>query len=245
MGAIHFIIQGKGGVGKSVTASLLYQTAKELGFAVRGFDTDPVNHTFAGFKEFDVQALEIMDGDNIDQRKFDTLMEQLLELGDDEHAVVDNGASSFVAFTSYLNSNEAVQVLQEAGHEVYFHCVVTGGQAILDTIQGLKFLCLKITDAPIVVWLNPFFGQIAMDGKSFEDFKVFKDHKEQFAAVIMIPQGNASTTGKDVEELYAKRQSFSAAVDSSLPVMVRSRLKKYWRDLVAIISQAPFFQKSA
>lgn len=30
MGAIHFIIQGKGGVGKSVIASLLYQTVKEF-----------------------------------------------------------------------------------------------------------------------------------------------------------------------------------------------------------------------
>lgn len=245
MGVIHFIVQGKGGVGKSVIASLLYQTVKELGFEAKAFDTDPVNHTLAGYKEFNAQALDIMDGDNIDQRKFDFLMEGLLELGENEHAVVDNGASSFVAFTSYLNSNDAVQVLQDAGHTVYFHSVLTGGQAILDTVQGLKFICLKITNAPIVVWLNPFFGQISLDGKSFENFKVYKDHSEQFSAIVAIPHGNASTIGKDLEELFARRQSFSAAIDSSLPVMVRSRLKKYWRELVEIISQAPFSQKSA
>lgn len=240
MATIHFIQQGKGGVGKSMIASILYQYLKNEGVEVIAIDTDPINATLSGYKEFQTTRLEIMEGDNIDQRKFDGLMEILFALDERSHAIIDNGASSFIALTSYIKSNDAVEILKEHGRIVYFHTVITGGQAILDTVSGLKTLCMAITEAPIVVWLNSFFGKIAMDGKGFEDFKVYKDHHQQFSAIIKIPQGQATTTGKDLEEMYAKRQSFESCINSSAPIMVRSRLKKYWGELCGLLKQAPF-----
>ena len=74
MSTVHFVLQGKGGVGKSLIASLLYQYLHQQGRAVTGVDTDPVNATFAGYKELSVQVLNIMEGDDIDQRRFDSLM---------------------------------------------------------------------------------------------------------------------------------------------------------------------------
>ena len=59
MATVHFIQQGKGGVGKSMIASILYQTLRLLGKQVIAFDTDPVNATLAGFKEFEVSCLDI------------------------------------------------------------------------------------------------------------------------------------------------------------------------------------------
>ena len=52
------------------------------------------------------------------------------------------------------------------------HTVVTGGQSILDTMNGLQALLVNFPDAPVVVWLNECFGKVEMEGDSVEDSKV-------------------------------------------------------------------------
>ena len=80
MGTIHFIQQGKGGVGKSVVAVILYQTLTALGKDVAAFDTDPVNATLSSYAEFGVTSLDILKNDNIDARAFDQLLDELFYL---------------------------------------------------------------------------------------------------------------------------------------------------------------------
>ncbi len=60
MATVHFIQQGKGGVGKSVIASFLYQVLRHQGKEVAAFDTDPVNATLKGYKEFKVIQVDIV-----------------------------------------------------------------------------------------------------------------------------------------------------------------------------------------
>lgn len=241
MATVHFIQQGKGGVGKSMIASILYQSFHLLGKKVAAFDTDPVNATLAGFKEFTVTCLDILKNGDIDPRQFDTLIDSIMEQEPDTHVIVDNGASSFLALNSYIRENEILSILQESGHSVFFHSVITGGQAIADTVLGLRSLALGFPATPIVVWLNPYFGEIIMDGRPFEDFKVYHEFSSQFHAIITIPQGNKATIGKDLETLFAKRQSFETAINSGQSIVVRSRLQRYRDDLVNAISNAALF----
>lgn len=238
MATTHFILQGKGGVGKSLVASALIQSLTLHGVAVQGIDTDPVNATLGSYKEFSAKVFNIMDEDNINSRKFDEVLEIVMNAGPEEHIVIDNGASSFIPLMSYLKENDAVSLIQENGHDVFLHTVITGGQAMQDTMKGLKSLCVHFPSTPIVVWLNLYFGDIVHDDKSFDEFAVYKDHKKQFHAVITIPNKNKGTFGKDVEELLAKKMSFEAGINSSLPIMVRQRLKTYWREFEDAISQA-------
>ena len=240
MATIHFILQGKGGVGKSFVASMLVQffktkTDPELVFCI---DTDPVNHTLAGYKEFNATVFEIMRGDEVDPRSFDRLMEKIFELPEGAQMVVDNGASSFIPLGSYLAENNALPLLREQGHQVLLHTVVTGGQAIADTLQGLSSLVTSFDNFPIVVWLNQYFGEISMNGKRFETFKIYKDNEDKIFAVIEIPQKKQSTFGKDIEALLAEKISFNAAIHSPRPVMERQRIKKFWSDAFSAIEQA-------
>ena len=71
MATINMILQGKGGVGKSLVASILTQHFLESGKDVCCVDTDPVNATFAGYQKFNVTALDIMNDNDIDSRRFD------------------------------------------------------------------------------------------------------------------------------------------------------------------------------
>ena len=238
MATVHFIQQGKGGVGKSMIAAILYQILGHLGQKIAAFDTDPVNATLAGFKEFQVTCLDILKDGDIDPRQFDILIDSIMEQEPETHVIVDNGASSFLALNGYIKENNILGILQKAGHTVFFHSVITGGQAIADTVLGLRSLALGFPTNPIIVWLNPYFGEIVMDGRPFEDFKVYHEFSGQFHAVITIPQGNRATIGKDLETLYAKRQSFENAINSGQSIVVRSRLQRYRDELVDIISNA-------
>ena len=92
-------------------------------------DTDPVNATFHGYKAIPVQQLNIIEGDEIRTRNFDTIIE-LID-GSKDDVIIDNGASSFVPLSHYLISNKVPELLKEMGHELIIHTVITGGQALL------------------------------------------------------------------------------------------------------------------
>lgn len=239
MATIHFIMQGKGGVGKSLIASLLAQYLSITGELPACYDTDPVNNTFAGYRAFDARIIEIMEGDSIDPRGFDALLESLYKLGDGTHAVIDNGAASFVPLGSYLAENDALALLLDAGHSVYLHTVITGGQALPDTIDGLTALASAFDGIPIVVWLNEYFGQITFsDGRTFEDFAQSSIFQDRLYAQIQIPNRNPATFGKDLSELFAQRRTFVEAIsDSSLPLMQRQRYRTWWSEMSGTLDQ--------
>jgi len=68
-----------------------------------------------GYEALDAVALDIMSGDDIDPRRFDQIMDAIIELPAEAHVVVDNGASSFVPLGSYLLENQAIEVLEKHG----------------------------------------------------------------------------------------------------------------------------------
>ena len=69
-----------------------------------------------------------------------TLIERILDTGDDDVVVVDNGAATFLPLCSYLIENGAIGLLTESGHAVRFHTVITGGQGYEDTVEGFEGL---------------------------------------------------------------------------------------------------------
>jgi hypothetical protein len=220
----HFYLQGKGGVGKSFSAAAYaqYKINKQQNPAC--FDTDPINATFHGYQALNVKRVNIMEGDEINSRHFDTLIEELVNTTED--AIIDNGASSFVPLSHYLISHRIPALLHENGHEVFIHTVITGGQAILDTINGFAQLATQMPEeVKFVVWLNPFWGAVEYEGKPFEKMKVYETHKERIAAIVRIPAVKMETYGRDLSDMLQARQTFKEALDSPLPIMVRQRLK--------------------
>jgi hypothetical protein len=159
-GTIHLTLQGKGGVGKSLVASILAQYLREKGKEVRCIDTDPVNRTFAQYSALGADRLNLRDEHNrIEQRAFDSLIERFLA---EEAAtfVVDSGASTFLPLWHYLLENSALDYLRQNGRRVYVHTVITGGQALLDTLNGFHELAQTTAERNIVVWVNEYFGRV-------------------------------------------------------------------------------------
>jgi CobQ/CobB/MinD/ParA nucleotide binding domain len=224
---IHFVIQGKGGVGKSVISALIAQKCQQEGKTIC-FDTDPVNATFSNYNGVGATFLDIMDKNEVNQRRFDGLMESLLT-SDADFAVIDNGASCFIPLSSYIASNAAVDILIAAGHEVHLHTVVTAGQAMRDTLAGLQQVCQTFGEsgAKIMVWLNEFWGLVQEDGKTFEQMKVYANNKKFIDSVLTIPELMPKQTfQEDFSEMLKKKLTFSEALDGNIfDSMTKSRLK--------------------
>jgi len=225
MAKIHAILQGKGGVGKSVIASVIAQYKVSKGQKPLCIDIDPLNSTFEGYRALNVQRLNIMDGAEINTRSFDALVEQIASTEND--IIIDNGASSFIPLSSYLISNQVPALLQEMGHELVVHTVVTGGQAFLDTLNGFSTLARQFpAECVFVVWLNPYWGPIEHEGKGLENMKAYSDNQARVSAVIHIPALKEETYRRAFSEMLQERRTFDEALaDSDLTVMTRQRLK--------------------
>lgn len=241
MAISHWILQGKGGVGKSNIASLLTQYLLGQGVSVSGYDTDPVNATFAGYKGFHVRRVRFFDGQQLNQRLLDPFVEELLTLPADTHAVIDNGAATFLPLCSYMAENPVLPMLQSQG-TVFMHTVITGGQSMGDTVSGLESLAKTFPSTNIVVWLNSYYGEITSNGKTFEEFEVYQTYKQNIHALVRIPNMNRDTFGKDIETLLSRRQTFDEALnDAEWNIMARERLKIFRGMMASELDNARLF----
>ena len=229
--SVHFTLQGKGGVGKSFVSVLLSQYFQnDEKCSVRCIDTDPINQTFSSYKSLDVDHINLLNGSKIDERNFDRLMERLIT--EEGTFIVDNGASSFVPLSNYLIENDVIAMLHEAGRHVYIHCVLTGGQALHDTLAGFKQLAEQYGTGNIVIWLNEYFGPIEANGKGFLNMKVYTDHAEKICGIVRLAKRNQDTFGKDLELMTTKKFTFKEALSSTdFQLMVKQRIRTVQRDI--------------
>lgn len=241
---VHFVLQGKGGVGKSFVAALLVQYISERCGSVRPFDTDPVNDTLTQYTGFQTSRVNIMNGSNtIDARVFDTLMEDIL--GNESTCVIDNGASTFVPLMAYLVENKAIELLQSAGKDVIVHSVITGGQAFNDTLHGLSVM-LHSQGAPVVVWLNEFYGEVERNGKGFKQSMLYSENQARIRGVIRIEKGNPDTFGKDLEMLGKQKLTFNEAMNSAqFGIMPRQRLAMFRHAVYGQLDAVGFCHEAA
>jgi hypothetical protein len=227
--SIHLSLQGKGGVGKSLIASVLAQYFRDRGRDVRCIDTDPVNSTLFQYKALDVSRLDLLRDGTIDQRGFDTLMERLLT--EESTFVVDNGAATFIPMWNYMIENSVVDLLRQAGRRLYVHMVITGGQALLDTLHGFKSLADSASERSIIVWLNEYFGRIERDGKRFEEMAAFRENDLKVYGSVHLVKRNPDTFGRDLEDVISRKLTLEEAIkDGPFSILTKQRLKTMQRE---------------
>jgi hypothetical protein len=230
-------MQGKGSVGKSLVSSILIQYLLKQGQKVSGCDTDPVNSSLARHESLDVKILDIMDSDDIDPGRFDELIRHIDACSPESHLVVDIGASCFVSLCAYLKKYEAFDVLREQGHTVYIHSVITGGVNLLETLNNYASLVHHF-DVPVVVWLNPFFGDIKIGKDDFENLKIYHETVNSIHGIVKMPKPSGVLFERDFAEMQAKHLTFEEAVKGShFYLMNRQRLVQIWRKYQAAIAQ--------
>ena len=230
---LHFVLQGKGGVGKTVVALLLSQCIAETGEPVVCVDADPVNASFASLSPMNPERVSIFAGKKVDTRSLDLFTEKLFT--DDAHFVVDNGASGFVPVSRYLIENDVAAMMVEAGRQPVVHTIITGGPNMLDTMKGLDSI---VADFPpsvrIVVWLNEFFGSIVnANGRPFEELPAYTENRERIFALVPLAAPSEEAT-HDLRDMFSRRLSFSQALAPENTAILRIQKARLFRFKQAI-----------
>ncbi|MBK8176994.1 MAG: hypothetical protein IPK66_17570 [Rhodospirillales bacterium] len=105
---VSFVLQGKGGCGKTLVASLIAQSLKERGEPVVCIDTDPVNKSFTAIAALGAQPVRLVNGNKVDVGEMNAWSERAV--AEDASFVVDNGASSYLPMLEYLLEAEIFEV---------------------------------------------------------------------------------------------------------------------------------------
>jgi hypothetical protein len=229
---VHFILQGKGGIGKTLVSTILAQwLAPKDGRPLRCYDTDQENPTFSRYKAMNVKHVPVMtDTRTIDPKRFDALMIDLLE--EDGNCVIDNGANSFSPLMAYLLENDCFGLLEESGRKVYIHTIVGGGDTLHDTATGFVSTA-KATGVPLVLWENEHFGKLASaSGKLFTESQSYSDHASRVRGRVVLAARNPDTFGADLKKMNMGRLTEGEVrASDKFNVMEKQRIKVVFRDL--------------
>ena len=235
MKEFHCILQTKGGIGKSVAAAWLSQYLLNQGRAVLTIECDQSNRTLSRYEQLQTERLDLLDKDEqIDRRRFDALMERLVE--DVEPIIVmDNGQASFVPLTRYLVECDALSLLEQAGRRSFVHCVVTGGQLGPSTLSGLEQILSALSEsAEIVVWRNAHFGPI--DEEAYQ--KIVEASGAELPEPVHLDRWSKPFED-DVQEMLQRFLTFEEALQSpDLGLMSRQRLAMVQRRIFGELQHA-------
>ena len=131
-------------------------------------------------------------------------------------------------------------LLRAAGKRLFVHTVITGGQALADTLNGFGQLAESTSDQNIVVWVNEYFGRVERDGKQFLDMKVFEDNAQKVCGTVAITRRNQDTFGRDIEDMVSQKLTFDEAIrDGHFTIMTKQRLRVVQRDLFEQLDRMP------
>ena len=235
---VHFILQGKGGIGKTLVSTILAQwMAGQDTQPLRCYDTDQENPTFSRYKAMNVRHVPVMtDTRTIDPKRFDALMIDLLE--EDGNCVIDNGANTFSPLMAYLLENDCFTLLKESGRKVYIHVIVGGGDTLHDTATGFTATA-KATDVPLVLWENQHFGLLqSASGKQFTESLTYSEHAARVVGRVVLSQRNADTFGADIKKMNIARLTLEEVrASDKFNVMEKQRIKVVFRDLFEQLDQ--------
>ena len=229
MKQVHFTLQGKGGVGKSLVASLMAQYLLSRGEPVEVIDADPVNPTLFGYEALKVQRLDLMEGNAIVEEKFDALILRIFD--EDSNFVIDNGASSFVALNNYMIENDIASMIADHGKQVVVHTVIAGGSALLETLTGFADLVNQMPEqVQIVVWLNEHFAKIESEGKTFDEMKIYAQNKDRVKGIIRLEK-QSQTFSSAMEKMLTRKMTWEVNMSPDFDLMQKSRLFRIKEDI--------------
>lgn len=235
---IHLILQGKGGVGKSFTASVLTQFLLGENMSCQAIDTDPLNDSLSQVKNLATTRVSIYrdNSSEIDPTTFDNLLSLVLD-SDASNTIIDNGAASFIPLSSYLVENEVVDYLAQQNIRTIIHCPIVAGASYSDTLQGFDALALSFGSAsPIVVWLNPYFENFG-EKYNFFSSKTYKLHQAQVPAVVTIPPYRNSSFKGAIAKMLEEKLTLAEAIENpAFHIMERQRLVIFRRELFENLS---------
>ncbi|MGA1861864.1 hypothetical protein OWM07_03165 [Deferribacter thermophilus] len=161
------ILQGKGGVGKSLLAAMLtqYFTTHQKD-VVLPYDVDAEQNTLAKWVK-DAVTVDVLNAEieDIDKEKFYDFFEQIMQ-EQGKNIVIDVGTSISKSFLTFLKELQVLKYLTDI-YNVHVFTIVTSDD---DTVMYLNNLWEL--NQPVYVFKNEYFGKVNYE----TDFNFYPIH---------------------------------------------------------------------
>lgn len=228
--SVHFVLQGKGGIGKTLVSALIAQYIDDrFPGTLECYDTDQENATFADYKAFRVKLVDVMNEDRtINRKMFDKMLLEVF--ASNKNIVIDNGANTFSPLMSYLMENDFIDLMLESGKRVYIHTIIGGGDNLKDTKAGFVSLA-KQTRCPMVIWLNENASWGTTE--NFIESETFNENSDNVRGVVLLQGRNSDTFGDDIRRMNKARLTLKEITTSEgeFNILEISRLGTVVRDV--------------
>ena len=238
--AVHFILQPKGGVGKSYVASILAQYLIEKNISVEGFDLDPSNPTFSEYATLPVARFNLLEDKKglgqdqvrqIDNNKFNAFTEAIQNAEAGTELIVDCGSSAFIPVINFLKRFRIEEWFASLNHPVV-HSIIKGGGEMLETLEATDTLLKQFPESPFVLWLNEYQFPVSIQGKQFIDTSLFKAHSKRIIDVIPLPQYTSGFLSGDLDKMIEARLTLKEALEKgAFNILSQRALFLYKKDL--------------
>lgn len=226
----HFVMQSKGGAGKSVVSAMLAQYLLEKQQDLILIDTDPSNKTLGSYQGLDVKKIEVLNKNKlVDQSKFDSFMNEFL--ASDKPMLVDTGSGDFLAINGYMVKNEIPAIFSAHDKQLVIHCPINFGQSKEETVKCLLGLIGNHPETPIIIWENEFFGENPDD---LVNSPLFKKNKN-IAGLIKIRDMDSDTEKADFSRMLQQSLTFNEVKvktdDPSFGFIQKTRLERIRKEI--------------
>ena len=224
----HFVLQSKGGVGKTLVALLLARCLAEKRKPVVCIDSNPGCATLSRLLMrscIEVEWVNISSARQVDTCALDLFSRR--RRTEDACFVIDTGPGPLDPIV-----NDAVQLLIEDGRSAVVHSVITGGSDMIATVGYLNWLLQHYPPTVrIVVWINEVFGPVVnASGKGFEELPIYRDNRDRIFAIVRLPKIGKAAIGCFYKIVTREMPVFEALMRETEPLFrtERSRLYNHW-----------------
>lgn len=175
------VLSGKGGVGKSMATVSIAESLNAM-YDVMCFDNDSQTPTLSKYKSLKATAIQIYETDEdgeIDLESLDTekltILTEVIEKGNNDIVLCDNGSSSFSAIQTVL-SVEYIEILQENidAFQMIFIIPVTADRTTFASAKEVLYRYGNL--ARYIIVENEHFGEVdflnSKEGQAFTDANV-------------------------------------------------------------------------
>lgn len=232
----HVVGSPKGGIGKTLSASLFTQYLRAADIPIEAIDADPQSPKLSLIRALNAPLLPLIEYGEIKQSAFDPTFSHIIR--SKAATLIDTGSGAFLPILKYMRDNQLFNLLQQVKKQLYFHVVVISGPEKINTAQGAAELLerTKGTGAKVVIWQNERNGIPVFDGKGMEETDWYQSNQDQIAGIVKIKDYNNSAYTEDFLTMMEENLTYQEIMDGkskSFDFMRQNRINRIFTDVYA------------
>lgn len=232
----HIFLQQKGGIGKTLTASMFMQYMKSQGISVEGVDADPQAPKLSLIRALNVPLLPLVEHGEIQQKSFDPAFSHIVQ--SNVATLVDTGSGAFLPLLKYMKDNGLYDLLTQVKKQLYYHVIIASGPEKSETVEGAKRLLEKTTGTgvKVLIWQNEKDGIPLFDGKAIEETDWYQANKNQIAGIVRILDYNNSAFKADFLSMMTEELTYEEIMNgksANFDFMRKNRINRIFTDVYA------------